>query len=122
MTSGSRPNEAPTSRFDTTRSGRYEPVPIILVRIIMCECAAACRTVGGIIGLGATGVNFVAKSLHSTGSPATFPRNYGTGLHHARHCTTTDGGRRPLCRGILPHYGLFHQHTSKAGDREKSPE
>ena len=61
-TAGSMPNEAPTSRFDTTRSGRYEPVPIILVRIIICLNTYVVRcNIGGIIGLGATGVNFYKR-------------------------------------------------------------
>ena len=63
------PNEVATSRFDSTNSGRYEPVPIILVRIIMFEyCVMVRCTVGGIIGLGVTTVNFSQILAFNPGS------------------------------------------------------
>jgi hypothetical protein len=59
--SGSMPNDVPTSRFETTCSGRYEPVPIILVRIISLNTISGyyygSLEDSGIIGLDATGVN-----------------------------------------------------------------
>ena len=74
-TAASTPTGSPTSRLEITCSGRYEPVPIILVRSILGVSSPPgdhpAPGAGGIIGLSEIGVNQPSELLHFARLPAT---------------------------------------------------